>query len=1088
MRFIADLHVHSRFSRATSQNATLESYFQWARVKGIHVIGTGDFTHPGYFQEIQEKLEPDESGLLRLKNPPHDSPILGIHCENIPVRFCLQTEISSIYKKGDKTRKVHSLVFAPNVTVAQRINARLAALGNIASDGRPILGVGPKDILEVVRDTSPDAYLIPAHVWTPWFSVFGSRSGFDCLQECFDDLSDEVFALETGLSSDPQMNWRWSALDRYALISNSDAHSPQRLGREGNIFDTDLSYWGLFTALRQQRGFLGTVEFFPQEGKYHLDGHRKCGVCLHPEQTEQLKGICPACGKRLTVGVLHRVLELADRTCAQKPPTAAGYRYLIPLPELLAEVEGVGSSSQRVLGRYAAVVSAFGSELAFLLGAPTEDIQLRFGTLLAEAIRRMRHGTIRPKAGFDGEFGRIRVFADGELEVLKGQASLFDFVLPGCRSRPRSQSLEQYNPEAWEPDTQPPSPYALNDCQQQVLEAQEGATLVIAGPGTGKTRTLTAWLAHLVKQGIAAPQTLLGITFTNKAAAEMKERLVLLLGTSAREVRITTFHAFCLGILTDQSPEPNVLYGDVARTNMLRIIYPRMKNSDVRRLSLRIRAYLENPTLADDPDLTERAEAYRGMLQQLNALDVSGLVSGAVSLLEANPDLGSVIRDQYRYLALDEFQDIDPTQYQLLRVLLAPQITGAVLAIGDPDQAIYGFRGSDNGLFFRFRDEYGARTIPLAENYRCSDYICRAAHSVICRNQITSRVKLTTRKADGEPVTVFAARDPREEAKFIAYTIEGLVGGMDQITAGQQTDRHTGQYGFGDIALLCRTRALGDAFVAALARQGVPLARADNSSLFSRPPLSHAASLLALLVNPGDLASLLDLLTSPLCGLNEGVTRVALEECSRLAGEPLTVVEHMRLGETANQRSQIAAVFDLIARLKEEVETLTIASLLATIFDSLAAFREPAPRQALEQSMLLEAAQRLGQDIRGFLQAVALNNRESEWAPQVDRVRLLTFHAAKGLEFPVVFITCAEEGITPLLGGTIDLEEERRLFYVALTRAQDRVYISYAARRQHSGVTRPARSRFLGEMDPGTLAHAEPFTAPLKARQLELFS
>ncbi|HVO38655.1 MAG TPA: endonuclease Q family protein, partial [Spirochaetia bacterium] len=310
MRLVADLHVHSRYSRATSREADLEGYYRWARLKGINVVGTGDFTHPRWIAELSEKLV-ERDGLFELKEPPRLPALPGAEPADIPVRFILTVEISSIYKKRGETRKVHTIIGVPSLDDARRIGARLAAIGNIASDGRPILGLDPKDLLAILLETAPGGFLIPAHVWTPWFSLFGSKSGFDAIEECFEDLTPRIFALETGLSSDPPMNWRWSALDRFRLVSNSDAHSPANLGREANLMETDLSWGGIERTLRTGSGFLGTFEFYPEEGKYHFDGHRKCGVCLDPARSLRTGGSCPTCGAPLTIGVLHRVLELA---------------------------------------------------------------------------------------------------------------------------------------------------------------------------------------------------------------------------------------------------------------------------------------------------------------------------------------------------------------------------------------------------------------------------------------------------------------------------------------------------------------------------------------------------------------------------------------------------------------------------------------------------------------------------------------------------------------------------------------------------------------------------------------------------------
>lgn len=321
---IADLHIHSSYSRATAKTLNPENLWLAAQRKGIGLLGTGDFTHPVWLQELEQKLVETGDGAYELN--PESARALAAEVPGpcrAPVRFLLSGEISTIYKRHGVTRKVHSLILAPDFAAARRINARLDRLGNITSDGRPILGLDTRDLLELCLDEAPEVIFIPAHIWTPWFSLFGSKSGFDALEECFDDLSGHIHALETGLSSDPAMNWRLSALDRYKLVSNSDAHSPAKLAREANLLTCEPTYPALAHALSSPggEGLAGTLEFFPHEGKYHLDGHRKCGVRLEPSETRELGGLCPVCGKPLTVGVLSRVEDLADRPEGYLPPT-----------------------------------------------------------------------------------------------------------------------------------------------------------------------------------------------------------------------------------------------------------------------------------------------------------------------------------------------------------------------------------------------------------------------------------------------------------------------------------------------------------------------------------------------------------------------------------------------------------------------------------------------------------------------------------------------------------------------------------------------------------------------------------------------
>jgi uncharacterized protein (TIGR00375 family) len=427
MEYIADLHIHSPYSRATSRESTLAGLYGWAKLKGINIVASGDFTHPAWFSILKESLEPAEPGLFRLKGEAlTHSPRSVATSSQSPVRFLLSAEISCIYKRHNRVRKVHNLLYVPDFASAERVNRRLSAIGNIVSDGRPILGLDSRDLLEIMLAEAPEGFLVPAHIWTPWFSLFGSRSGFDSVEECFGDLSPHIFALETGLSSDPAMNRLISGLDRYALISNSDCHSPSKLGREANLFETGFDFFSMRDAIRKNsvERFEGTVEFFPEEGKYHADGHIDCNVCLDPLESRKLKDICPACKKPLTIGVNHRVMDLADRAAPFFPDDAPKVFSLIPLPEILGELLDVGCASKRVSTEYAKAVSIFGSEFELLLRRSISDIE-RKSPLLAEAVRRMRAGEVIRQPGYDGRFGVIRVFGDGEINRENKAKSIF---------------------------------------------------------------------------------------------------------------------------------------------------------------------------------------------------------------------------------------------------------------------------------------------------------------------------------------------------------------------------------------------------------------------------------------------------------------------------------------------------------------------------------------------------------------------------------------------------------------------------------------------------------------------------------------
>jgi uncharacterized protein (TIGR00375 family) len=418
MRFIADLHVHSRYSRATSRDMELETLAVWGKKKGITLLGTGDFTHPTYFAEMRSKLEPFNEGIYVLKGGERET------------KFILTTEVSNIFSQGGKVRKIHTLIFAPNFSAVEGINDKLRSLGKLGSDGRPIFGFPVKELVKIVLDVSSECLVVPAHAWTPWFSVFGANSGFDSLEECFEEEVKHIFAIETGLSSDPEMNWRLSTLDNITLISNSDAHSPSRLGREANVFDCPLNYREIIQAIRDKdpRKFLFTIEFFPQEGKYHYDGHRNCGVVFSPLQTKTHDYLCPVCKKRLTVGVMHRIGEMADRAEGFVPGNSIPSIHLIPLDEIIAESLDVGVGTKAVEGEYERLIRAGRSELAVLLDLPPEELKRFTSSRVLEGIIRVRQGKLHISPGHDGVYGKISIFSangKGEGEVSEQQMSLF---------------------------------------------------------------------------------------------------------------------------------------------------------------------------------------------------------------------------------------------------------------------------------------------------------------------------------------------------------------------------------------------------------------------------------------------------------------------------------------------------------------------------------------------------------------------------------------------------------------------------------------------------------------------------------------
>ena len=430
MKFVADLHIHSKFSRATSRDMTLDTLASWAKVKGISLLATGDFTHPEWLFLLKEKLEPRGNGFFRLKNPlPQDNEYLKeIWFSPDDISFILSTEISFIYSKRDKVRKIHLILLAPDFESVDKINKKLSGLGNLRSDGRPILGMDAKQLMRIVADLCPACVVIPAHIWTPWFSLFGANSGFDSIEECFEEMTPFIFVLETGLSSDPAMNWRLSRLDKYTLVSNSDAHSPSKIGREANVFDTEFSYKGVVDALKKRdpERFLYTIEFFPEEGKYHYDGHRKCGVIFSPKETIQHKYLCPLCGKKLTVGVMHRVEELSDRKEGVSSPSRIPFKNLIPLNEIIAEALEKTADCKSVWDVYFRFIHEFRDEQTILIEVPISELSRVNPERVSIGVDRMRRRKVKIIPGHDGCFGKISLFEEeAPEEETQGQLTLF---------------------------------------------------------------------------------------------------------------------------------------------------------------------------------------------------------------------------------------------------------------------------------------------------------------------------------------------------------------------------------------------------------------------------------------------------------------------------------------------------------------------------------------------------------------------------------------------------------------------------------------------------------------------------------------
>ena len=1062
MAFYADLHIHSKYSRATSKNCDLEHLAIWARKKGISLVGTGDFTHPAWNAELKDKLVPAEPGLFRLR-PDLERAVeraLPPACRSsqTTTRFMLSVEISTIYKKGDKTRKIHHLIYSPDFEAVDRLIHSLSKIGNLKSDGRPILGLDSRHLLEITLESGPGSYLVPAHIWTPWFAALGSKSGFDAIDACYGDLAPHIFAVETGLSSDPPMNWRVSSLDRFRLVSNSDAHSPEKLGREVCVFDTELDYFALRHALETGHGYGGTLEFFPEEGKYHLDGHRSCDVRFSPAETRQHGGRCPVCGKPLTVGVMHRVEDLADRQTAEDPPPTAGpSRSLVPLPEMLSEIYRVGPKSKKISHHYENLLGRLGPELQLLTTLPLEDIRRASPSLVPEAVSRLRRQEVIRAAGYDGVYGTIRLFHDAELRRHDGGASLFGEAQPSPPAPPavaeqvatyrtdsqRSQRTIPAAPSAASPtqgssDSSPDSLAGLDADQRRAAEITRGPLLIVAGPGSGKTRTLAHRLVHLITEQAAPPAECLALTFTRRAADELRARLRSLLPDGWRALTVGTFHALALSILQANWNAAGLQRGfrlasDAERLRLLGDALGVSAKKARSRLSA-ISHAKRTRTAPTDGKLGAAYDAYQHQLDTHNLLDFDDLVIRAADALASDPALQAAYRQRYRWVSIDEYQDVDEQQVRLLKHLVPAD--GNICAIGDPDQAIYGFRGADVRFFSEFqRDFPAAQVVRLSRNYRSDRNIVRLSSQLMA----TSSTRAVLEDAPSL-ITIHEAPTEKAEAEFIVQSLERSLGGHSffSIDSGRSADAEGQDLAFSDFAVLYRTESQAAVLVEALQRSGMPFQQRSHDRLLDHPGVAGLTE--AMRAQAGNLQT---------GSLQAGSLGDRLEAA------------YTHLQQTSSARPQ-------------------------------------ADEAAHAYSLLKPIAQARDDDLDGFLSELALESQIDSWDPRADRISLLTLHAAKGLEFPVVFIVGCEDGILPLRWGKSEsakrddeTDEERRVFYVGVTRAKTKLYLSRARKRRWRGKIRELPpSPYLAAIEDGLLERqrSQLTRQPRNTSQLELFS
>ncbi|MHB9023807.1 MAG: UvrD-helicase domain-containing protein [Armatimonadota bacterium] len=1091
MTFIADLHIHSRYSRATSQELCFEQLHAWGRRKGVEVIGTGDCTHPGWLAEMHEKLLPEGDGLFRLRE--ELIPIVEMHpaAESAEVRFLITGEISTIYKAGGATRKVHHVVCLPGLEEAERFAERLERIGNIRSDGRPILGLDSRDLLEVLLEASPTAVLIPAHIWTPWFSVLGSKSGFDTIEDCYRDLSAHIFALETGLSSDPPMNWMVAGLDRYALVSNSDAHSPQKLGREANVFTCEMGYSAMMNALRRVTpGFWGTLEFFPEEGKYHFDGHRKCDFLCAPEESKRLNGRCPHCGGLLTLGVEYRVTELADRPKGTVPPGAFGYQSLLSLGAILGEVLETGATSKKALLLYDKLLSEVGPELYILREAELTEIKAAGGELLALAIEKMRSGNIHATPGYDGEYGIIKVFSEEERAQVLGQIQLFGGL--AFESKKKSPPKRAPEPQVAEPPVDyTPAESGLSEEQQQAIHYPPAPLVIVAGPGAGKTRTLVERIARLVTEEAIAPVSILALTFSNRAGREMAERLGARLGDKEASTPALPRSAYST---TGPHPDPPPL---------------RKKHSAGEGELLLIPETARNLHPSPTPHAVRGAGEGPGMgARNYSQPTVATFHKiGFTIISEQAERLG--LRTHLRILAEEEAEELfrenaagdSAPNLDVLEQSLSEIFTGAA---GDADSLrvcaerareltpSYTAAKQERGVL-DFTDLLILPLMLLAEDEAVrQSYQQRWQHVFVDEYQDVNVLQYLLLRLLCPPGSDLCVIGDPDQAIY----------GFRGADVGYFLRFHSDYPKAGQIALTrnyrsCKT--IVDAGAQVIARHSL----LGERKLWSDIPGPAQLEVTAL-PTPGAEA---EYVVQTIEGLLGGISHFSVDSGRSgdgvgmgLGFSDIAVLYRTHaLGDELQQALQRSGIPYQRAARKDVFGRADVRRALALLAEM--------PEEGAPAALLLSACFTLGikeetlgqppwsllhryaqeaEDLATFFRNVNFERDIDLYDPRAARVALMTVHAAKGLEWDIVFLAGCEEGSFP--HPAADIDEERRLFYVGMTRARAQLYLSYAETRVLRGERASRRiSPFVRDIDTHLLHITKPhYRHPVRNTQLAM--
>ena len=885
-------------------------------------------------------------------------------------------------------------------------------------------------------------------------------------------------------------------------MSNSDAHSPMNLGREANLFNTTLSFADIKEALESgdPHKFLGTFEFYPEEGKYHLDGHRNCKVHLWPQKTIAHDGICPVCGKGLTLGVLYRVEELADRPEVQPPQDRPPFYSIVQLADIISEILMVGPKSKKVQKNYQTALNQLGSEFDILHRLPTGEIDKAGIPLLGEAIRKMRHQEIDVIPGYDGQYGQVKIFKPHERQQLQDQKALF--LMPQAESFPQAIQPQHPKPSSSASSTlnpeQPPikavvetaagrdkpaPAIQLNPDQRRAVEFCGGPLLITAGPGTGKTRTLTHRIAYLIDEKKEAPQHILAVTFTNKAAREMRDRLRLLLGSSHHLPRVVTFHALCLQILNEQPEKPRGIVAEDHRRSLIseavRIVKTagsKIALSQSKILNRIISAKQEilepaefSAIYRDDPDariIANIYKVYQGLLAIQGFCDYEDLIFNVVKLLEMETEQRRKYRARFQHIFVDEYQDLNQAQYRIIRAL-APDATavGNLCVIGDPDQSIYGFRGSDITLFDQFKKDYPVSVeIKLTRNYRSTKTILNAAYQVVEDHRTYSSDARTYSEIVGvKSISILELATARAEAEAMARVIEQQIGGtgFHSIDTGTVKDANLlKSYSYCDFAVFYRTHDQHAIIAEVFEKKGIPFQIASRRTALDQPGLSALISYLNVVEGQGGFFDFEKIFKLALPGLGQRALDQFKNWCfqNRFSlQEGMHNVQRFPIpGMAAAKQRKLVDFSHLIFDYNKEFSSLSVADKLQFLQENtnLSGLlnQDFQTRDAFDR--IVAYAGRFNGDCDEFLATVSMHTDTDTYIPEVERVSLMTMHASKGLEFPVVFIAGCEESLIPYHHPDReenDIGEERRLFYVAMTRAMERLYLTRAKKRKIYG-------------------------------------